>query len=201
MSGLATIRMAVTEDAPALAAIYGPFCAETAVSFELEPPTADEMAQRIGAVTGRLPWLVLEAGGSVAGYAYASRHQERAAYRWAVNTAVYIAEGHRRRGAGRALYRVLFDVLRAQGYFKACAGITIPNPASVALHQAMGFMPVGIYRDIGFKNGAWHDVAWYEAAIQPVRADPPEPRAVADLLASDAMQQSAARALAHYHEP
>jgi phosphinothricin acetyltransferase len=176
------IRLATESDAPAVAAIYAPFCDLHVVSFEYTAPSAEEMAARIRTVTAQWPWLVLDAGGTVIGYAYAGRHRERAAYRWAVDTAVYVADGHRGRGVGRSLYDALFDLLRLQGYFKACAGITLPNPASVALHEALGFRLVGIYRGIGYKKGAWHDVAWYEAGLQPERANPPPPRTLSDVV-------------------
>jgi L-amino acid N-acyltransferase YncA len=176
-----TIRLATERDAAAVAAIYAPFCDSTAVSFESAAPSPEEMANRIRAITAQWPWLVLEMGGVVAGYAYASRHRERAAYAWAVDTAVYLGDGYRGQGAGRALYTALVGILRAQGYFKACAGITLPNPASVALHLAIGFTPVGVYRGIGYKLGAWRDVAWYELALQPERADPAPPRRCAEV--------------------
>jgi phosphinothricin acetyltransferase len=177
-----TIRLATEQDAAAVAAIYAPFCDDRVVSFEYAAPTADVMATRIRTITTQWPWLVMDDAGSVAGYAYAGPHRERAAYGWAVDTAVYIGDGYRRRGVGRALYRTLFGLLRLQGYFKACAGITLPNPASVALHEALGFTIVGVYRGIGYKMGSWHDVAWYQAEIQPERADPPPPRPVFDFV-------------------
>ena len=119
--------------------------------------------------------------GRVAGYAYASAHNERAAYRWSVSTAIYIDRGHQRRGAGRALYTTLFAVLRALGYRQATAGITLPNPASVGLHATFGFAPVGVYRHIGYKMGGWHDVGWYQAEIQPASAHPADPLQIAEL--------------------
>jgi L-amino acid N-acyltransferase YncA len=194
------IRLATEYDAAAVAAIYAPFCEASVVSFEYTAPTADEMAGRIRTVTAQLPWLVInegderdeghdgdenDDGGMVTGYVYAAKHHERAAYGWAVNTAVYIGEGYRRRGAGRALYTALFDLLRLQGYYKACAGVTLPNPASVALHQSMGFLPVGVYRGIGYKKGGWHDVAWYELALQPERLDPPAPRLISAIMGTE----------------
>jgi L-amino acid N-acyltransferase YncA len=182
------IRMAVERDAPAIAAIYAPFCDTHVVSFEYTAPTAEEIAGRIRTVTAQWPWLVLDDEGVVAGYAYAGRHRERAAYAWAVDTAVYIGDGYRGRGVGRSLYHALFGLLKLQGYFKACAGITMPNPASVALHEATGFRLVGLYRGIGYKKGAWHDVAWYEAEVQPERVDPPAPRPVSDFIGTTAWQ-------------
>jgi L-amino acid N-acyltransferase YncA len=142
--------------------------------------------------------LVLDDAGVIAGYAYAGRHRERAAYKWAVDTAVYIHDRYRRRGAGRALYVSLFNVLRQQGYFKACAGITLPNAASVALHEIVGFKPVGVYRGIGFKLGSWHDVVWYEAELQPEVSNPAEPKPLAAVLDSQPWREAISRGMTHY---
>jgi L-amino acid N-acyltransferase YncA len=195
---MATIRLATAFDASAMAAIYRPYCEGSAVSFEQVAPDAVEMAKRIATVTTQRPWIVLEDAGAVVGYAYAGPHNERWAYRWSVNTAIYISGTHQRRGAGRALYATLFDLLRHLGYYRAVAGITLPNPASVGLHEAMGFALVGVYRDIGHKLGAWRDVGWYEAEIQPLVAEPQEPRAMAVLSGSQAWRDATARGLAHY---
>ena len=181
----AVIRLAVPEDATAVAAIYAPFCTDTPVSFEMVAPTAEEMAQRIRRITERLPWLVLEHNEQIAGYVYASQHRERAAYQWAVDVTAYVAPGSQRKGVGRALYTALFHILAQQGYFNAYAGVTLPNPASVGLHEAMGFEPVGVYRGVGYKMEAWHDVAWYALSLQPPRADPDPPRSVHEVLPTD----------------
>jgi phosphinothricin acetyltransferase len=177
----AMIRLATERDAASIAAIYAPFCESSPVSFEYAAPSTEEMAGRIREITAQWPWLVLDDGGAIAGYAYAGRHRERAGYAWSVDTAVYVGDGHRGRGVGRALYAALFDILKSQGYFKACAGIVVPNPASVGLHEAVGFTLVGVYRGIGYKQGGWHDVAWYEVNLQPERIDPPQPRPVSAL--------------------
>jgi phosphinothricin acetyltransferase len=195
---MANIRLATTGDAAAVAAIYAPFCEGSAVSFEQVAPTADEMAQRIATVIAHRPWIVLEDNGAVVGYAYAGPHNERWAYRWSVNTAIYITHTHQRRGAGRALYAALFDLLRGLGHYKAVAGITLPNPASIGLHEAMGFELVGVYRDIGYKLGAWRDVAWYQASIQPVPPEPREPRTIAALHGTAEWDDAIKRGVAHY---
>jgi L-amino acid N-acyltransferase YncA len=195
---MATIRLATAFDSSAIASIYRPYCEGSAVSFEQVAPDAVEIAKRIASVTTQRPWIVLEDGGAVVGYAYAGAHHERWAYRWSVNTAIYIDTAHQRRGAGRALYVTLFDLLRHLGYYRAAAGITLPNEGSVALHTAMGFTLVGVYRDIGYKLGAWRDVAWYEADIQPLVAEPQEPRAMATLSGSQAWRDAIARGLTHY---
>lgn len=195
---MANIRLATTGDAAAVAAIYAPYCEGSAVSFELVAPGAEEMAQRIAAVVAHRPWIVLEDAGAAIGYAYAAPHNERRAYRWSVNTAIYISRTHQRRGAGRALYTTLFDLLRALGYYKAVAGITLPNPASVGLHEAMGFALTGVYRDIGYKLGAWRDVAWYQAPIQPLPPEPEEPLAIGALDGTAAWDAAARRGLNLY---
>jgi phosphinothricin acetyltransferase len=169
------IRPAEPEDAPQIAAIYRPFCEESCVSFETAAPDAAEIAARIDKVRRRHHWLVDQAGGVIAGYAYASPHRERAAYRWAVEVTIYMHEKFRGRGRGRALYTELFGRLRSQGIFKAYAGILVPNPASQAFHESMGFTPVGIYRKIGYKLGAWRDVGWWQLALLPEIESPPEP--------------------------
>jgi L-amino acid N-acyltransferase YncA len=166
------IRMATAADGAAVARIYDPVVERTAISFEEEPPGPAEMARRIASVLGVAPWLLDERGGVVRGYAYASRHRERAAYRWSVDVAVYVDEAHRRAGVGAALYAKLIELLRLQGFYAAYAGITLPNRASVALHEAVGFRPVGIYRSVGYKLGAWHDVGWWQLDLRE-RANAP----------------------------
>src|SRR5687768_4775135 len=157
---MTTLRDATEHDAAAIAAIYAPYCTSTPISFEVEAPSADEMCSRIEKVLPLYPWLVCECDDGLAGYAYAGRHNERAAYRWSVNVAIYLSARHHRRGIGRALYSALFSLLVEQGFYTAFAGITLPNEASVGLHRAMGFENVGIYHAAGYKRGAWHDVIW-----------------------------------------
>jgi L-amino acid N-acyltransferase YncA len=166
-------------DAVACAAIYAPFVTGSAVSFELTPPSAEELAERIERYTTTHAWLVAENDDRVVGFAYATPHRERAAYRWATDVSVYVDSEHHRRGAGRALYRALFELLGRQGLQIACAGITLPNDASVALHESLGFEPVGVYRRIGWKAGAWRDVGWWQLQLGPqderVPAEPAPP--------------------------
>jgi L-amino acid N-acyltransferase YncA len=163
-------------DAAACAAIYAPFVRATAVSFEEDPPDAQAMRERIASTQLTHPWVVAQVASGVAGYAYASSHRVRGAYRWAADVGIYVDEQHRRRRVGRALYDTLLGLLAAQGFHVACAGITLPNPASVALHEAVGFTRVGIYRQIGFKNGSWHDVGWWQRRLtDPATVPPPQP--------------------------
>ena len=164
------------DDAAACAAIYLPHVRDGVASLEEEPPSPGEMARRIAEVSTTHPWLVAERDGAVAGYAYATPHRSRAAYRWATDVTVYIDHEQQRRGVGRELYGALFDLLRSQGLRIACAGVTLPNEASVGLHEALGFIPVGIYHKVGWKFGAWHDVGWWQLRLLPADdGPPPEP--------------------------
>jgi L-amino acid N-acyltransferase YncA len=174
----ARLRLATESDAPGILAVYGPFCDHTSTSFEAYAPSLEEMRERVRKIAAQYPWLVCTCNNNVLGYAYAGPHRERAAYRWGVEVAVYIGEGSRRAGMGRALYTALFDLLVAQGYYKAYAGVTLPNPASVGLHEAMGFRPIGVYHGVGYKFGAWHDVGWWELSLQREQLEPNEPRSV-----------------------
>lgn len=151
-------------DASACASIYGPYVSDSAVSFEERPPTVKEITGRIVAAYA---WVVAEHESITLGYAYGSRHRERAAYRWAADVAVYIDPCHHRLGIGRALYTGLFERLSAAGLHTLCAGITQPNEASNGLHRAIGFVPVGTFRRIGWKAGAWHDVQWWQLDLHP----------------------------------
>src|SRR3954471_3669736 len=168
------IRLADALDAEAIADIYAPSVAASAISFAAAPPSAEDMRQRIEETTATYPWLVCECDGVVAGYAYATRHRVRAAYQWCVETSVYVHPDFRHGGIARGLYTSLFAILAAQGFVNAYAGITLPNARSVALHEAAGFLPFGIYRSIGYKFDAWHDVGWWHLLITR-HPDPPAP--------------------------
>ncbi len=166
-----------TADAAACAAIYAPYVASSVISLEHVPPTAGEFRQRIERIAERYPYLVAEDDdGRVIAFAYGSLHRERAAYRWACESSVYVDETRHRQGTGRALYEALFDLLRRQGLQVVCAGVTLPNDASVSLHESFGFELVGVYRRIGWKTGAWHDVGWWALdLVAPSAEVPPEP--------------------------
>jgi phosphinothricin acetyltransferase len=166
--------MATADDAAAVRAIYAPMIESTVISFELVVPSEEEMAARITERQPAHPWLVAE-GGGVLGYAYAGRFAGRPAYDWSVDTSIYLAEAARGRGVGRALYDALLAVLTAQGYRQAMAGVALPNPASVGLHEAAGFQLVGVYRSVGWKFGSWHDVGWWQRALAPADGEPPAP--------------------------
>src|SRR4051794_15900797 len=173
---MTTIRPADPErDGAACARIYAPYVEDHVASFEQVAPDATEMARRIADTSRTHPWLVLERDGTVGGFAYGAPHRARAAYRWAADVSVYVDPTHHGSGAGRALYAELLERLRAQRLYTVCAGITLPNAASVALHESFGFTLVGVYRAIGFKAGAWRDVGWWQLALRPPDDHPDEP--------------------------
>jgi L-amino acid N-acyltransferase YncA len=191
----ATIRLATEHDAEQIAAIYAPNVSDTIISFELEPPSAVEMRRRIEVTLKRYPWLVCERQGRVLGYAYASAHGSRAAYQWSVDVSVYVHKDARRTGVGRALYASLVAALDLQGFYNAYAGATLPNPASVRLHEAVGFRPVGVYRGVGFKLGAWHDVEWWHLPLRERVADPDPPADLPSVLGSEEWDAALAKGL------
>jgi len=162
------------QDGAALARIYEPYVRETVISFEVEPPSADEMARRVGHVLSHYPYLLCELDGEPVGFAYGGQHRSRAAYRWSVDVSVYVAPDRHRQGVGRELYAQLLSILARQGFHQAFAGITLPNDNSVGLHEAMGFTPVGVYAEVGYKFGAWRDVGWWRRPLAAVCA-PAEP--------------------------
>ncbi len=174
-----TVRDATPDDAEACRDVYAPYVTGTAVSFETTPPTTAEMAARIAAAQERHAWLVLDTDGAVRGFAHGGPFMTRAAYRWSCTVSVYLEPGRRRTGAGRALYVTLLERLAGRGYRVALAGVALPNEASLGLHRALGFEPVGTYRRVGWKDGAWHDVTWLQRDLGPGPADgapPDEPR-------------------------
>ncbi len=174
--GLTHVRIARRDDAKAIADIYRPFVRDTVISFETVPPDEAEMAARIEKILSRFPWLVFEQAGEVLGYAYGSPHRDRAAYQWAAEAGIYIAPTAHRRGVGAALYTMLFEALRLQGFHRVYGGITLPNAASIGLHEAHGFKPIGTYGEVGFKFDAWHSVGWW--ALELGASSAPTPPAV-----------------------
>jgi L-amino acid N-acyltransferase YncA len=173
----AVLRLAREADAESLLGIYAPLVRETPISFELVPPGVDEYRGRIATVLETNPWLVCEEGEEILGYAYASKFRPRPAYQWTVETTVYVHAGHHRRSVGRALYESLFSCLRLQGYRSASAIIALPNPASVALHERVGFESVGVLHHVGYKLDRWHDIGVWELELQelPPPLAPPRP--------------------------
>jgi phosphinothricin acetyltransferase len=174
------IRVATAHDAVAVAEIYAPIVATTPVSFEEDVPSADEMRGRILKTLETYPWLVWDTG-TIGGYAYATTHRARPAYRWSVEVSAYVREDARGGGIATSLYSALFRILRAQGFHRAFAGIALPNDASAALHSACGFEPIGIFRDIGYKLGSWHDTQWWQRDLGNDGEAPREPTPLARL--------------------
>ncbi len=170
------LRAATPDDAAAIAQIYAPFVTGSAVSFETEPPDEAAIRSRIESGGGLYPWLVAEEDGTILGYAYAARFRDRPAYRFAVETSVYLrseASGH---GLGRGLYEPLLAILQKQGFTQAIAAITLPNEASVRLHERLGFERAGTYRQVGWKLGTWHDVGLWQRTLATAGTPPTEPR-------------------------
>ncbi len=168
----AVLRMATSDDAASILVIYAPIVRETPISFELEPPAEREMRRRVADVLTLAPWIVCEADGAFAGYAYASRFRDRAAYRWSVETTVYVDPRFHRRGVAGALYGALFQCLRLQGFRTAVAGITLPNEPSVRAHESAGFRPAGAVHRVGFKLGSWWDVGFWDMDLTPPGGNP-----------------------------
>jgi phosphinothricin acetyltransferase len=164
------VRVATPADASAIQAIYAPMVLDTVISFELTPPTVDETAARIATTLPVYPYLAAELDGSVVGYAYASQHRAREAYRWSVDVTVYVNPAAHRKGIGRALYQRLLPILENQGFHAAYAGIAIPNAASIGIHETLGFTHIGTYPEVGFKHGQWHSVGYWR---KPLRAATP----------------------------
>ena len=174
--------------------------ADTAISFELTVPSAAEMSQRVETLLATYPWLVAVDNGDLAGYAYGSPHRSRAAYGWSTDVSVYVDPQAQRQGVGRALYAALLDVLRRQRFEQAFAGIALPNPASVGLHEAMGFSAIGVYRNVGWKLGRWHDVGWWQRSLGSFNGMPQEPRPMSELDAAE-VGEALEQATAHLHSP
>ncbi len=179
------VRPATPEDAEVLSAIYAPFVREAAVTFELEPPSVAEFAERIRDIQAFGAWLVCEIDGAVVGYAYGGRFRARAAYCRTAETTVYLARGRERQGHGRRLYEALKRVLTLQGFRTLVGGIVLPNDASVRLHEAVGFRPVGVFHNVGNKFERWRDVGWWELDLGPMPPSAPPPRALSALSADE----------------
>jgi phosphinothricin acetyltransferase len=178
------IRIATRNDSPAIAAIYAPIVERTHISFELEPPDADEMWGRLSKALENHVGLVAEADGRIDGYAYASKYREKPAYKWSTETTIYVRDGARGKGVGRTLYKALLRILAAQNYRQAFGGIALPNEASIALHEAVGFKHVGVNPEAGYKLGCWHDLGWWSFQLNTGDGEPAPPvslKALGDL--------------------
>lgn len=178
------LRRVRAEDAAAIAAIYRYYVDRTPITFELEAPTAEEIGRRIASLEGRFPYLVATAAdGALIGYAYAASFRERAAYRFAVETTVYLAPDAQGGGIGQALYTRLLDILTAQGFVHAIGAVTLPNARSVALHERVGFVACGTYPDIGYKLDRWETVGLFYRQLRQLPETPEEPVAPSDCAA------------------
>lgn len=170
-----SLRTARPADGRDVAEIYAPVVRDTCISFEDTPPSADEMRDRIKATLNTHPWLVVELESKVVAYAYASQHRSRSAYKWSCDVSVYVGERARGGGLATKLYQQLFRILERQGFRTAFAGITLPNDPSVGFHTRMGFEPIGIYPNVGFKHGVWRDVGWWGRELQALNTLPSAP--------------------------
>jgi L-amino acid N-acyltransferase YncA len=173
------IRRATAADAAAIASIYAPYVQASVVSFETEAPDEAEMRGRIEEGGDLYPWVAAcEDDGALIGYAYACPFRARPAYRFTVETTVYVADGAHRRGIGTLLYRTLLPVLEAQGFAQAIAAITIPNEASVILHERLGFQQIGTYERVGFKFREWRSVGLWQRGLALLSTRPEEPKPI-----------------------
>ena len=188
------IRLASEGDAAALAEVYRPYVEDSRISFEERAPDTAEMARRIvGESPGYYPWLVADDGERILGFASSSAFRTRRAYRWSVETGIYLAEGAHGKGLGKALLSALTNLLERQGYVAAIGAIALPNELSVRLHEALGFEPAGTYRGTGFKLGTWIDVGLWQKDLAPRSPAPPEPKPFAGLFEPSSSLPGSAR--------
>lgn len=160
------IRPVTPADAADILRIYTPYITGTAITFETEVPTLEAFSARIEGIRHKYPYFVCEADGVVAGYAYASKHRERAAYQYSIDVSIYVDAGYQSKGIGKTLYRHLFNALQSYPFYTAYASITLPNEKSVGLHRSFGFHEVGVYHNVGYKMGKWLDVIWLEKPLR-----------------------------------
>lgn len=169
-----SVRLVTPDDAAAIRDIYAPYVESTPITFENDLPPLDVAQDKIREHLELLPWFVAtdpDQNDAVVGYAYASEHRSRAAYRWSADISIYIAASHQGLGIGRKLYETLIPIVRKLGYRMLHAGITLPNPASVGIHESFGFQPIGTFPKVGHKCGEWRDVGWWYLDLMP-SADP-----------------------------
>jgi phosphinothricin acetyltransferase len=189
------IRLAAESDAASLLQIYAPIVEQTPISFEFTPPTVDEFCKRIRSILASHVWIVCEENGQILGYAYASRFRFREAYDWTTEVTIYVAPEQHRRGVGHGLYGSLLAVLRVQGFCIAIAGITLPNEASVRLHEKLGFRKIGVFHTNGYKFGQWHDIGFWELSLRDLPAIPVPLRPQAALAGSAEWNEALAAGL------
>jgi phosphinothricin acetyltransferase len=187
------VRLATKDDAPQIIDIYSPSVLTASISFETEVPSEEEMQKRIDTVLQNYPWIVCAIDGKIAGYVYASKHREREAYQWSCECTAYMHPTFKGKGIGRKLYQLLFQLLKLQGFRNVYAGITLPNEASVRLHERCGFEKFVVYENVGYKFGNWHSVGWWKLRINNYDLEPPPPLKFSELdagLVADLFEQT-----------
>lgn len=187
MSDDIRIRLATVEDAVPILDIYADYIRETTVTFETEVPSVEEFGKRIEKVLLSYPWLVCEVNGVVAGYAYASKHGERAAYKWSVDLSIYISEEYQRRNIATALYKALIVLLQRQGYVMGYAGVSVPNLKSEEFHKRFGFQEVGVFENAGYKLGEWRGVKWFAIQLTDGLMEPQLPMILHEAVGTEEM--------------
>ena len=172
---MALIRLANKEDAAAMLEIYGPYIENTSITFETEVPSVQSFAERVENYLQSYPWLVCEIDGRIAGYAYGSKYRERTAYQWSIECSVYVHENYWQNGVAKALYSVLLEILKQQGFMNVYAVINLPNEKSVAFHERLGFSHFADYKNVGYKLGQWKTVGWWQLQLNEFTDEPPVP--------------------------
>ena len=191
------LRLINENDIEQILAIYVPCVTNTPITFECEVPSLEEFKKRVLSISNTYPWLVYETNNKVFGYAYANKLKEREAYRWSVELSVYVDEKHRNKGIARGLYFSLIEILKIQGFCSSFAGITLPNQASIALHESIGFTPIGVYQSVGYKLGKWHDVGWWEMSVMKRLEAPPAPLALEKIKEFSSFKDALSKGMAH----
>lgn len=172
------IRPVQIQDTKAILDIYAPYILNSAFTFETTVPSEQEFAERINTYTQKYPWLIAEDDGKIIGYAYAGKHRDREAYQWCVESSVYVLDEYHGKGIAHHLYNRLFELLKQFGYINVYAAITLPNSKSISFHTKMGFEHFTTFKNIGYKLGKWHDVAWMVKVINEHADDPGAPKKV-----------------------
>lgn len=175
------VRLAAKTDAREILEIYEPSILSAAISFETELPSVEEMQKRIETILHNHPWIVCVVDGKIAGYVYGSKYRDREAYQWSCECTAYIHEQFKGKGIGKELYKLLFQLLKLQGFKTVYAVITLPNEASASLHEKCGFEKFAEYENVGYKFGQWHTVGWWKLRLNDYDPDPPPPLKLAEL--------------------
>jgi len=169
------IRTATPDDSESILKIYAPYIVKTSYTFETEVPTVDSFKERISSYLKNWPWLVCELDGVIAGYAYGTRHRERVAYQWSIESSVYVHDDYQRMGVARALYTALINILKLQGFRNLYAVINLPNDKSVSFHEKLGFEYFATYKNVGYKLGRWKNVGWWQLQLNEYSLEPEPP--------------------------